>query len=360
MEINATTVADWAEKMNKNTVGRLNANKIANSSTWVAFAGPYDAVHNQVEVTYDNGKGDVIRVTFFQLQGNDTITARAAIESIMHQSARMNITNMRRHHFVDCMEFAERDHVEEKKQYWYFREHAKEYAWMCGSPCTYGMSDTAWGDNLSAGLKRAFDVGEKRQNKVGVSDAETVAHAALTKRLDTARNTIELLDTTQSEFIAAGNACDNVFETVKVNYDNSRARCYMNPYNNCMFAKIPCNAEFKLNKNKCNYANVRDICESTCVSVNYNLVYDEQFDTVSVCDMTYTFGYYMSRVRMAVDDTMEIVVDLTENTEQRHAFKCNEKVSVASLKERVLDVVTNRINRMIAALAAIKQSSCCK
>lgn len=354
MEINATTVADWVEKMNKNTVSCLNASRVACSTTWVAFAGPYDAVHNQIEVTYDNGKGDVIRVTFFQLQGNDVIVARAAVESVMHNSAKMNITNMRRHHFVDCEEFAERDHIDEKKRYWYFREHAKEHAWMCGSPWTYGTSDNAWGDNLSAGLNRAFDVGEKRQNKVGVSDAETVAHAALAKRLDTARNTIELLDTTQGELIAACNACDNVFKTVKVSYNNSCARCYMNPYNNCMFAKIPCNAEFKLNEDKCNYANARDICESTCVSVNYNLVYDEQFDTVSACDMAYTFGYYMSRVCMAVDDAMELVVDLTEKTEQRHAFKCSEKVSVASLKERVLDVITNRINNMIAAKAAIK------
>ena len=353
MEINATTVADWAEKMNKNTVNRLNANKVADSSTWVAFAGPYDAVHNQVEVTYDNGKGDVIRVTFFQLQGNDTITARAAIESIMHQSARMNITNMRRHHFVDCMEFAERDHVDEKKRYWYFREHAKEHAWMSGSPWMYGTSDQAWGNHLSAGLSRAFDVGEKRQNKVGVSDAETVAHAALSKRLDTARNTIELLDSTQGELIAAGNACDNVFKTVKVSYDNSSARCYMNPYNNCMFAKIPCNAEFKLNKDKCNYANASDVCEGTCVSVKYNLVYDEQFDTVSVGDMSYSFGYYMSRIRMAVDDSMDIVVDITEKTEQPYAFKNNEEVTVAGLKERVLNVITNRINKMIAAKAAI-------
>lgn len=354
MEINATTVAEWAEKMNKKTVSCLNTCNVACSSTWVAFAGPYDAVHNQIEVTYDNGKGDVIRVTFFQLQGHDAIIARAAVESVMHNSARMNITNMRRHDFIDCKDFAERDHVDEKKRYWYFREHAKEHAYDYGSPWTYGSADMAWGLHLSAGLSRAFDVGEKRQNKVGVSDAETVAHAALSKRLDTARNTIELLDSTQSELIAAGNACDNVFKTVKVEYNNSRARCYMNPYNNCMFAKIPCDATFKLNKDKCNYANASDVCEGTCISVNYNLVYDEQFDTVSVGDMSYTFGYYMSRVRMAVDDSMDIVVDLTEKTEQRHAFKDSKEVSVASLKERVLDVVTNRINKMIAAKAAIK------
>ena len=139
-----------------------------------------------------------------------------------------------------------------------------------------------------------------------------------------------------------------------MNYDNSRARCYMNPYNNCMFAKIPCDATFKLNNDKCNYANARDVCEETCVSVNYNLVYDEQFDTVSVCDMSYTFGYYMSIIRVKIDDSMDIVVDLTEKTEQRHAFNDSEEVTVAGLKERVLDVITNRINKMIAARAAIK------
>lgn len=354
MEINATTVAEWAEKMNKNTVECLNNNKVASSSTWVGFAGPYDAVRNQVEVTYDNGKGDVIRATFFQLQGNDAIIARAAVESVMHNSARMNITNMRRHDFIDCKDFAERDHVEEKKQYLYFREHAKEYAWTCGRPRMYGAGDCTWGNNLSIGLGRAFDVGEKRQNKVGVSDAETVAHAALTKRLDTARNTIELLDTTKSELIAVGNACDNVFETVKVNYDNSRARCYMNPYNNCMFAKIPCNAEFKLNKNKCNYANAKNVCEGSCIIVTYDLVYDEQFDTVTVSNMAYTFGYYMSYICITVDDTMNIVVDITHMTEKRDVFKHDEEVTVASLKERVLDVVTKRINKMIAVRAAIK------
>lgn len=354
MEINTTTVADWAEKMNNNTVDRLNDNKVADSSTWVAFAGPYDAVHNQVEVTYDNGKGDVIRATFFQLQGTDTITARAAIESIMHNSARMNITNMRRHHFIDCKEFAERDHVEEKKQYWYFREHAKEHAYNCGNPWTYGTADKAWGNHLSAGLSRAFDVGEKRQNKVGVSDAETVAHAALSKRLDTARNTIELLDSTQSELIAAGNACDNVFNTVKVEYNNGRARCYMNPYNNCMFAKIPCSATFKLNKDKCNYANSKDVCDSTCIAVSYDLVYDEQFDTVTAGNMAYSFGYYMSGIRLEIDDSMDVVVDITHETEKNYAFKNGEEVTVAGLKERVLDVITSRINKMIAAKAAIK------
>lgn len=354
MEINATTVADWAEKMNKRTIACLNSSKVASSSTWVGFAGPYDAVRNQIEVTYDNGKGDVIRVTFFQLQGNDVIEARAAVESVMHNSARMNITNMRRHHFIDCMDFAERDHVDEKKRYWYFREHAKEHAYISGQPFTYGTGDNAWGNHLCAGLDRAFDVGEKRQNKVGVSDAETVAHAALAKRLDTARNTIELLDSTQSELIAAGNACDKVFNTVKVNYENGRARCYMNPYNNCMFAKIPCSAEFKLSKDKCNYANSKDVCEGTCITVSYDLVYDEQFDTVTAGNMSYSFGYYMSRIRLAIDDSMDITVDITEKTEQPYAFKNGEEVTVAGLKERVLDVVTSRINKMIAAKAAIK------
>lgn len=359
MEINATTVADWVEKMNKNTVKCLNDKQVASTFTWVAFAGPYDAVRNQIEVTYDNGKGDTIRATFFQLQGEDTIIARAAIESVMHNSARMNITNMRRHDFIDCKDFAERDHVEEKKQYWYFREHAKEYAWTYGRPRMYG-ADSDWGKHLCIGLERAFAIGEKRQNKVGVSDAETVAHAALAKRLDTARNTIELLDSSQSELIAAGNACDNVFKTVKVNYNNGRARCYMNPYNNCMFAKIPCDATFKLNNDKCNYVDAIHVCEGTCVSVNYNLVYDEQFDTVSVCDMSYTLGYYMSKVRVKIDDSMDIIVDLTEKTEQRQVFKYDEEVTVASLKERVLDVITNRINKLIAVKAAIKQSSCYK
>lgn len=354
MEINATTVADWAEKMNKLTVARLNDNKVAGSSTWVAFAGPYDAVRNQIEVTYDNGMGDVIRATFFELSGQDNITARAAVESVMHNSARMNITNMRRHKFIDCTEFAERDHVDEKKRYWYFREHAKEYCWNYNSPCVYSTSNDIWGVNLCDGLGRAFDVGEKRQNKVGVSDAETVARAALAKRLDTARNTIELLDSTRSELIAAGNACDNVFKTVNVSYDNGHARCYMNPYNNCMFAKIPCLAEFKLNRDKCNYANVKSVCDSTCITVSYNLVYDEQFDTVSVSDMTYNFGYYMSSIRVALDDSMDIIVDITEKTEKPFAFKNNEEVTVAGLKERVLSVITDRINKMIAVKAAIK------
>ena len=354
MEINATTVADWVEKMNKNTVSRLNDKMIANTSTWVAFAGPYDAVRNQIEVTYDDGKGDTIRATFFQLQGEDAIIARAAIESVMHNSARMNITNMRRHDFIDCKDFAERDHVEEKKQYWYFRERAKEYAWMCGRPQMYG-ADSDWGEHLCVGLERAFAVGEKRQNKVGVSDTETVAHAALLKRLDTARNTVELLDSIQSELIAAGNACDNVFKTVNVIYENERARCYINPYNNYMFAMIPCIAEFKLNKAKCNYVDADRVCNNTCITVTYDLVYDEQFDTVTASNMDYKFSsYYMTRVCIAIDDSMYITVDITHNTTKCDVFRHDEEITVASLKERVLDVVTNRINKMIAVRASIK------
>jgi hypothetical protein len=128
----------------------------------------------------------------------------------------------------------------------------------------------------------------------------------------------------------------------------------MNPYNNCMFAKIPCSAEFKLNKNKCNYANVKDVCDSTCITVTYDLVYDEQFDTVTASNMSYSFGYYMSSIRMEIDDSMDITVDITHMTEKRQAFKNDEEVTVAGLKERVLNVVTNRINKMIAAKATIK------
>lgn len=353
MEINATTVADWVEKMNKNTVNRLNVYRVACSSTWMAFAGTYDAVRNQIEVTYDNGNGDIIRVTFFQLQGENSIIARAAVESIMHNSARMNITNMRRYDFIDCKDFAERDHVEEKKQYQYFREHAKEYAWTWGRPQMYG-DDFKWGELLCVGLKRAFAIGEKRQNKVGVSDTETVAHAALLKRIDTARNTVELLDSIKSELIAAGNACDNVFKTVNVIYENERARCYINPYNNYMFAMIPCSAEFKLNTAKCNYVNADRVRNNTCITVTYYLVYDEQFDTVTVSNMDYKFDYYMNRICIAIDDSMYITVDLTNNTDKCNVFKQNEAVTVAGLKERVLDVVTNRINKMIAAQATIK------
>lgn len=361
MEINATTVAEWAEKMNKNTVECLNNSKTANTTTWVGFVGPYDAVHNQVEVTYDTGNGDIIRATFFQLQCvNDHITARAAIESIMHNSARMNITNMRRHDFIDCKEFAERDHVDEKKQYWYFREHAKEHAYLFGKPCTYGVSDRTWCDHLSEGLKRAFEVGEKRQKKVGVSDAETVAHAALTKRIDAVRNTVELLDSTKSELIAACNACDNVFKTVEVNYDDEHARCYMNPYNNCVFANIPCTAEFKLNSDKCNYANSKNMIDNARIIVTYDLVYNEQCDTVTASNMSYKFSYYMSCISSAIDDSMNITVDITHMTEQYDVFKYDEEVTVAKLKERVLDVITSRINKMISVNATIKQSSCCK
>ena len=354
MEINATTVAEWVEQMNIDAVKCLNSDFVANTDTWVAFAGPYDAVRNQIEVTYDNGKGDVIRATFFQLQGNDEIIARAAVESIMHNSARMNITNMRRHNFIDCMEFAERDHIEEKKKYWYFREHAKEHTYnFDGKPYMYGVHNR-WGNDLCNGLERVFDVGGKHQNKVGVSDAETVAHAALNKRLDTARNTIELLDSTKSELIAACNACDNVFKTVKVNYDNGSARCYMNPYNNSVFAKIPCNAEFRLNSDKCNYVNAKHVCDSICINVTYDLVYDEQFDTVTASNMSYAFGYYMSSIELSIDETMSIQLDITKNVERYDAFELNEKITVASLKERVLDVVTNRINKMIATQAAVK------
>ena len=354
MEINATTVAEWVEQMNIDAVKCLNSVNVVNTDTWVAFAGPYDAVRNQIEVTYDNGKGDVIRATFFQLQGNDEIIARAAVESIMHNSARMNITNMRRHNFIDCMEFAERDHIEEKKKYWYFREHAKEHTYnFDGKPYMYGVHDS-WGNVLCNGLERVFDVGGKRQNKFGVSDAETVAHAALNERLDTARNTIELLDSTKSELIAACNDCDNVFKTVKVNYNNGSARCYMNPYNNSVFAKIPCNAEFRLNSDKCNYANAKYVCDSICINVTYDLVYDEQFDTVTASNMSYAFGYYMSSIELSIDEAMSIQLDITKNVERYDAFKHNEKITVASLKERVLDVVTNRINKMIATQAAIK------
>lgn len=352
MEINATTIAEWLDKMNKKVVKKLNDNCVARSKAWISFSSTYDAVNNQIEATYDNGCGDNIRVCYFGFKVASELSARAAVEAVTHKSARMNITNMRRHHFIDCDELAERDHVGEKKLYWYFREHAKEHAYYESKPWFYDANSDTWANFLCGGLERAFDVGERRQLKVGISDAEEVAQSDLKKRLDAARTTIELLDTTYSQlYSACHNNTNNTFDNVKAKYDTNAAKCYTNPYNNSTFAKIPCEIHVKLNKSKCVFSNANDVCESGLI-ITYNLTYDEQLDTVSVDDFTYAFGYYMSKASLTVNDHLNLSLNIERSLSQNLVFGCKE-VTVSEFKTRVIDKVVARIDEALAIKASL-------
>lgn len=356
MEINATTVAEWLEKMNKLVVGKFTFENLTRSNLWISFSSTYDAVNNQVEATYDNGKGGAVRVCYFDFKYVDEkLVARAAVEDIKHKCARINITNMRRHGFIDCKELAERDHVAEKKLYWYFREHAKECAFYYGEPRYYGPNYNGWSHDLYDGICRVFDVGEKRQNKVGISDADEVAAAEMKKRIDTVRNTIELLDTTYSQLTATCNEVNDMFDNIKVSYMSSIARCYTNPYNKSMFAKIPCTVTIDLNKTKCPFVNLDDVCEQF-LCVKYNLIYDELFDTVSAEDVDYDFGTYTNSAKIVINPQMFVHYKIAAGLDKYTAFKNND-VTISEFKTRVLDKVVERINECSAVHQLCKQFS---
>lgn len=347
IEISTDTIKPWLDKMNARVVDKLNSESTAKSKDWVAFGGQYDAVRGQVEATYDSGKGSLVRVCYFDFRvSDDALLARAAIEDVKHNSARILLSNTRRHGMVDCKDLAERDHVEEKKLYWYFREHAKEAGFRSTGPVTYGCDSSSWAKVLCEGIARVFDVGEKRQGKVGVSAAESVANAEFKQRIDNARNTIELLDDTTGKLQAMLAKCDGYFKPAQVTYKTNDARCYTNPYSKTLFAQIPCEARIYLNPEKLKYR-----CEGTrknyALMVTYKLMYDEEFDSVTDGNITYsTGGYYFDEVEVDVGSTgqyvgTKLMNDLSEST----AFPTT-KVNLTDFETRVIGMATARLGRL--------------
>jgi len=347
IEISNDTVKPWLDKMNAQVVNKLNSEKIAKSSDWVAFGSQYDAVKNQIEATYDSGKGSLVRVCYFDFRvSDDALLARAAIEDVKHNSARILLSNTRRHGMIDCKELAERDHVEEKKLYWYFREHAKEAGYSSTGPITYCCTSSTWAKVLHTGIERVFDVGEKRQGKVGVSAAESVANAEFKQRIDNARNTIELLDDTTGKLQAMLAKCNGYFKPAQVTYKTIDARCYTNPYSKTLFAQIPCEARIFLNPDKLKYRN-DETRKNYALMVTYKLMYDEEFDSVTVGDITYsTGGYYFDEVEVDVGSSGQYVGTKLMNDLRSSSVFPSTKVNLADFETRVIDVASTRLDRL--------------
>lgn len=348
MEINATTTAEWLDKMNVRVVDRLNTEKAAQSIDWVSFSGTYDAVNNQIEATYDSGKGSIIRICYFDFRViHDVIYARAAIEDVKHNNARILLSNTRRHDMIDCKELAERDHVTEKQMYWYFREHAKEASYENNVPVRYKCNSQDWAWTLYKGISRVFDVGEKRQGKVGVSAAETVANAAFKQRIDNTRNTIELLDDTTHKLQAMLAKCDGYFEPAKISYATDRARCYTNPYNKNLFAQIPCEAHVYLNPDRLKYRSA-EIKKNFALLITYKLIYDEEFNSVTAGNITYNINeYYFDEVEVDVDDTRELYIGtkLFDGLKQSKVFQYS-KVNLEDFETHVIAVAKDRLDKL--------------
>ena len=356
IEISTDSIKPWLDKMNTRVVDKLNSESVAKSKDWVAFAGQYDAVRGQIEATYDSGKGSLIRVCYFGFRASDDeLLARAAIEDVKHNNARILLSNTRRHGMVDCKDLAERDHVEEKKLYWYFREHAKESAYRMGSPVTYGCTSSSWAKVLHEGVSRVFDVGEKRQDKVGVSAAESVANAEFKQRIDNARNTIELLDDTTGKLQAMLAKCDGYFKPAQVTYKTNEARCYTNPYSKTLFAQIPCEARIYLNPEKLKYR--REETRKNCaLMVTYKLMYDEEFDSVTVGNITYaTGGYYFDEVTVDAGSTGQFIgTRFLEDLRESSVF-VTTKVNLADFETRVIGMATARLGRLSKLVEAAQK-----
>ena len=356
IEISTDTVKPWLDKMNARVVDKLNSESIAKSKDWVAFGSQYDAVNNQIEATYDSGKGSLVRVCYFDFRvSDDALLARAAIEDVKHNNARILLSNTRRHGMIDCKDLAERDHVEEKKLYWYFREHAKEACFRPVGPMTYGCDSSSWAKVLCEGIARVFDVGEKRQGKVGVSAAESVANAEFKQRIDNARNTIELLDDTTGKLQAMLAKCDGYFKPAKVTYKTAEARCYTNPYSKTLFAQIPCEARIYLNPEKLKYRR-EETRQNFALQVTYKLMYDEEFDSVSVGDIDYaTGGYYFDEVAVDAGSTGQFVgTKLMEDLRKNVVFS-STKVNLADFETRVISMASARLDRLSKLVEAAQK-----
>lgn len=354
-------INNYMERMNQQVTHRFNDSKVDGSKTWVAFTAQYDAVNNKIEACYDSGYGSQVRVCYYGfIEANGHVKAKAAVETVRVNNAIMNITNMRRHGFKDATELAERDHIGEKKLYFYYREHAKEYADYDVSHALYLSTSDEWACRLRKGLSRAFDVGERRQNKVGVSNADAVAHAEHKQRVDEARNTIELLDDTGSKLIALVKKYGDVFKEPTPKIDNQSVRNYLNPYTLKSFSTMPCTAKIQLNKTKLDYNKSSNYMDSYSVfEVKYNLAYDEDTSIVTVTDLKYSCDYAFNRIGVNLRDKDTTCVDILLNDDIKYDDLFKDYVAGISVDmfDKPLSVAAARINKLAKLVETVKAAN---
>lgn len=352
-------INDYVERMNGKVVREFNESRTDGANTWVAFTAQYDAILNKIEVTYDSGEGSQVRVCYYGFQDDDDsqCKAHAAVETVRVNSALMNIVNMRRHGFKDAMDLAERDHISEKGRYLYFREHAKEYDNGYGS-CWWDSTSNSWACRLRGGLRRAFDVGERRQRKVGVSGIDAVANSEHKQRIDEARNTVELLDDTGSKLVALAAKFGDVYAPVKATINSRETRSYVNPYTGKAFATMPCNAEFKLNKAKLDYDKSDSYMNYPVFSVSYKLAYDEDTSIVTATDLTYSCSYNFNNIDVYVDKKEQFTVGslLNDDIEYNDLFYGKDSITVEDF-EKPVSIAAARINKLAKTVEFLKKNA---
>lgn len=344
-------VTTFIDSMNKKVLYYINSNKIDNTNTWIAFVDKYNEERNSIEVAYDSGEGSLIKVCYYGFkEDTDIVLAHAAVENIRVNNAIMNITNMRRHGFKDAMDLAERDNITEKGRYLYFREHAKEWttSFNEGAHAYYDASSESWAKRLCTGCERVFNVGEKRQRKVGVSGSDAVLNSQFKQRIEEAKSTVELIDDNAAKLVALGAKFDDVFQSVAVKIDSSNTHAYMNPYTRTAFATMPCVAQFRLNFKKLDYKLSDTYRNSYSVfEVKYKLTYDEATSAITAEDIAYSTDFAYNDIRVVISATEDITMNirLNDDLSATRLFPGKADLSIEDIEVPVSKAAT-RINRL--------------
>ena len=226
----------------------LNSDCIASSKTWFAFNKGFDETTRSAEATFDSGFGDSIVVNFVDIDYRDGRTYfKFVIDTIIVNSAKINITNMRRHGFVDYRQgIIDKGITDPYQIYQNCRFHCKMYESLT-YVCTNLVDHKK--DIINA-LNSVIRIGKRNQDKKGVSDTVIVARNARKTSISECATAIHLVDSGMQYINEVINANAEWLTNIETKYQDAYAKLYHDPYNKTAKVYLPVECTIYSNKDK--------------------------------------------------------------------------------------------------------------
>lgn len=290
----------------------LNDECIAGSKAWFAFNKGFDETTKSAEATFESGFGDSIVINLVDIEYNDGRTYfKFVIDTIVVDNAKINITNMRRHGFVDYRQGVIDKGITDPYQiYQNSRFHCKMYDSLTFK-CT-NLADHK--KDIVNALKSVIRIGKRNQLKNGVSDMVIVARNARKTSISECATAIHLVDSGMQYINAIINANADWFANIETKYQDIYAKLYHDPYNKTSKVYLPVECTIYSNKDKfttridpLKVATTEAHDKYFLFKFTYFATFDIDTDEYGVDEERWTYNkpYYFSDPKMKFPDDMK-------------------------------------------------------
>lgn len=300
-------------------INKFNRDHMDGSNGWVPFFKDFDETTKRFETTLDSGEGTRVVIFFddIAINSDGDVSYKFVVDQITANNAQMNIVNMRRHGFSDYAAGPNIHHIfDERRVYQHFRFYSKVLDDSNTRFTNIGERSGLW----MQAFKSVMRVGQRRQEKTGVSDHERVAQSNFKQNLSECISAIQLVDTGMERINSEVAKVRDWFKEIKVDYKSDETKLYENPYTKGANVIMPVEVSFFTDVNK--LKTVKDPMDCGDRYYLFQCVYNVRFDVVTNdCEVDNTkwqsrYAYYFSDPEMKIPDSLKRSVTLSAHLDK--------------------------------------------